>query len=546
MNFLFRVIYAAHANGTHHKLALDALRELSCEDAPAWRAVFLRDVELYLQGSKAPDKEFKDFKNHVLHVREGFWGGAPEKVENWYAKAVRALKEGNFSEAVWCAGVLSHYYTDPIHPFHTAQSEAESNIHRAVEWSISKSYETLRTRGKELARPDIILGSGETWLRDLVIAGAEYANEDYERLIAHYNFDLGVVDPPAGLDATAQDLVGRLLVYASSGLAGILDRAIIEAEVAPPRVDLALPTVLATLKIPVKWVTRKMSDAAEARAVERMYDELQETGRVEQTLSDDDRTIRRLHANEVGEPDQARRQREREARRSERRVPHGAVALPSVASMDAASDMPRKPSLRRQGPTAVTPPSDGSAGRANRTDLVTGTAVPVTVLRAGDRNTPSRRAEQRTTATATPSSQRCYLNETDEIEAAPSIGPKTAARLNGAGVFTVTDLLKSNPDELADRVNARHIRPAVIVDWQDQARLVMEVPGLRGTHAQLFVGAGLRTIEDIALADPSDVMAAMLKFAATREGQRLLGSGSAPDLERVTNWIRSAERALAA
>ncbi len=24
------------------------------------------------------------FKNHVLHVRDNFWGGAPEKVESWY------------------------------------------------------------------------------------------------------------------------------------------------------------------------------------------------------------------------------------------------------------------------------------------------------------------------------------------------------------------------------------------------------------------------------------------------------------------------------
>ena len=79
MNLLFRVIYAAHASGTHHKLALDALRHLECGDAALWRAVFLQHAETYLEGSKAPDKIFKDFKNHVLHVRDGYWGGAPEK-----------------------------------------------------------------------------------------------------------------------------------------------------------------------------------------------------------------------------------------------------------------------------------------------------------------------------------------------------------------------------------------------------------------------------------------------------------------------------------
>ncbi|MAI45774.1 MAG: hypothetical protein CBC34_007470 [Hyphomicrobiaceae bacterium TMED74] len=46
----------------------------------------------------------------------------------------------------------------------------------------------------------------------MVIAGAEHSNADYETLIAHYNIDLGVVDPPAGLDEVAKDLVGRLFM----------------------------------------------------------------------------------------------------------------------------------------------------------------------------------------------------------------------------------------------------------------------------------------------------------------------------------------------
>ena len=77
MNLLFKVVYAAHANGTHHKLALDALRYLECDQGDAWRAVFLKHVEAYLDGAKAPDKEFKDFKNHVLHVRDNYWGEWP-------------------------------------------------------------------------------------------------------------------------------------------------------------------------------------------------------------------------------------------------------------------------------------------------------------------------------------------------------------------------------------------------------------------------------------------------------------------------------------
>jgi len=517
MNLLFRVVYAAHANGTHHKLALDALRYLECDDAPSWRTVFLKHIEAYLEGSKAPDKEFKDFKNHVLHVRDNYWGGAPEKAESWYQLLVRALREENFGEAAWCAGVLSHYYTDPIHPFHTTQSEAESNIHRAVEWSISKSYNEIRQTGLKQGLPEIDAGSGETWLKDMVIAGAELSNRDYETLIARYNFDIGVVDPPGGLDDTCRDLVGRLVVYASCGFARILDRAIAEAGVEPPSVNLTLDSFLATLKIPVKWVARKMSDAAEARAVESMFDELQATGRVDQTLSEDDRTVRDLHAKEVVAPEAERRRSQRQARRNDAPLPQG--------------NFPRKKSANKSTTQPPRKLQEITASQIQPADLPI--TQPLQVVEQ-----PVAKPEKRP--------QRPYLQLADDVEAAPSIGPKTADRLLAVGVQSIDDLLKAKPEELAEQLATRHIRPATITDWQDQTRLMLEIPGLRVTHSQLFVGAGFRSVEEIAFADPADIMAGMLKFAGTREGQRILGNGTAPDLEAITGWVNAAGEAIAA
>ena len=118
MSMLFEIIYATKTNGSHHRLAMDALRHMESDQSNDWQRLFLKHVDLYLEGSKAPDKEFKDFKNHVLHVGDEFWGGAPQKASAWYEKFVRALKDKQFEEAVYCAGVLSHYYTDPIQPFH--------------------------------------------------------------------------------------------------------------------------------------------------------------------------------------------------------------------------------------------------------------------------------------------------------------------------------------------------------------------------------------------------------------------------------------------
>ena len=300
MNLLFRIVYAAHASGTHHKLALDALRHLECVDADHWQNLFLTNAKLYLEGSKAPDNDFKDFKNHVLHTRDGYWGGAPEKVRSWYNHLVDALAQQDWPTAVYCAGVLSHYYTDPIHPFHTGQSEAENNIHRAVEWSISKAYDELRKLGEiEFPNIDAELPPGPNWLAQLVCRGAEKANGHYEKLIAHYDIQRGVIDPPTGLDRVAKRVVAELIRYATLTYAAVLCRAIEESNSHAPDVSLTAATLAAVAQTPFKLIARRIADKDERRLVERMYDELLATGTVEKNLTEDDRTVRDLHAAEV-------------------------------------------------------------------------------------------------------------------------------------------------------------------------------------------------------------------------------------------------------
>jgi hypothetical protein len=201
MSLLYRIVYAAHANGTHHKLALDALARVQSANSERWQNLFLKYAKRYLEGSKAPDNTFKDFKNHVLHVRDDYWGGAPEKAQEWYGELLKALRGQAWSDAAYAAGVLSHYYIDPIQPFHTGQTEAENAIHRACEWSINRSYDDLAKLGRErFAQIEVAVPDGEHWLKDMVCQGAEASNRYYEKLIAHYDIHRGAVDPPAGLD----------------------------------------------------------------------------------------------------------------------------------------------------------------------------------------------------------------------------------------------------------------------------------------------------------------------------------------------------------
>lgn len=577
MSLLFRIIYATHANGTHHKLALDGVRRLAGVDAERWQRLFLKHAELLMQGSKAPDVEFKDFKNHVLHPGDAYWGGAPEKVASWYALLIDTMRLGDWPQVAWCAGVLSHYYTDPIHPFHTAQSEAENAIHRAVEWSINRAYDGLLAEG-EAANPllDVVIPSGPDWIHDLVCQGADTSHRYYERLIAHYDITRGVVDPPAGLDSVSRRLIGELLVYASRGFARLLERAIDEAGVSAPDVSLGVDTVLAGLKVPMKWITKKLADAEDRRIVEAMYDELKATGKVDAALPEDDRMVRDLYAREVALPKAAAR-----AAARKQRLPAPATALPTRLTVHAitpaaAAGIATAPPRTLAAPSnAATAAPDGVApdkGREQpslrnalaalspsprRAGPLAAPSLPETPPAAADRPLPdvpaaappasaSEMGSQSAERAAADRPARVHLAIGDQVEAAPSIGPKTAERLIAIGIATVGDLLAADPAAAAMRIGARHITPATIADWQDQARLVLSVPELRGTHAQLLVGAGYRTLEAIAAADPTALSAAVLKFATTRDGERVLRSGDPPDIERIKTWIESATTALAA
>ncbi len=129
--------------------------------------------------------------------------------------------------------------------------------------------------------------------------GAEFSHRYYEKLIAHYNFNIGAVRPEEGLDDVGRGIVAELLMYAADGFGHILDRAIAEAGIAAPDVSLTLESVIATLNIPAKWIEKKLTNAEDRRIVQAMYDELQATGKVEHSLPEDDRVIRDLHKREV-------------------------------------------------------------------------------------------------------------------------------------------------------------------------------------------------------------------------------------------------------
>ena len=130
-----------------------------------------------------------------------------------------------------------------------------------------------------------------------------------------------------------------------------------------------------------------------------------------------------------------------------------------------------------------------------------------------------------------------YLDLSDHVEAAPSIGPKTAERFEKIGVSTVAEFLKHTAESMEAKLDYKRISEKIIRVWQHQARLVCRIPNLRGHDSQLLVACGITEPETLATMQPQALYEIVAPFAETKEGQKIIRNGKNPDLEEVSNWI---------
>ncbi len=560
MTLLERVIRNHRCRSTHHYIAFDALSLIGGEEGEAWKSLFMVHHEHLLKGAKAPDAEFKDFKNHVLHVAEGEWGGARGMAQEWYARGVELLAKKRWSEAAYAFGVLSHYYADPIQPFHTGQTEAEGVIHRAVEWSIAKSRGEIDARIEANGYPDIEVPDGKGFVSDMVRAGAELSHKHYQTFIDHYDIDAGVADPPSGLDETMRTAIADLVGYATAGFAVILTRAVEEAAVAPPKVNLTLQGYIETLDIPLRWVMAKLEDAGDRRTVERMYAEFQKTGKVIKTLPADDKAIRALHAKQV-------RRIPLKQLNAEEIAPIGTLnenrlasaAKPAEAAEPVVDDVPPAELTEIARRDTAATPRRGLLGSRKRTaapepeieadidpeageeiESVSGELILDQPVEASVRPEPEVIAEP---AAEDGARRMASITRDDPVVDAPSIGRKTAKQLARAGITTIGDLLDCDAEMVELELNVRHITSEAIRIWQDQTQLMMDVPGLRVHDAQLLVGAGITTREDLANASARTIFELAMDFLATPEGERVLRDDQVLHEDEVEEWIEMAQDA---
>ncbi|HMO15047.1 MAG TPA: DUF4332 domain-containing protein [Pirellulaceae bacterium] len=147
-----------------------------------------------------------------------------------------------------------------------------------------------------------------------------------------------------------------------------------------------------------------------------------------------------------------------------------------------------------------------------------------------------------------PSTQRFFLEISDDIEAAPSIGAKTAERFYKIGINSVGDFLKEKANVLAAKLNYKRITEEVISSWQQQTRLMVQIPNMRVHDVQVLVACGLINATEIAKMDPKKLLAIVEPFVESKDGERVLRGNKKPDLQEVGEWIESAryQRALQA
>ena len=73
-NRLHAIIRRTHCQGTHHRFAIDALPMIRSDAGKRFTAWLLYYHRSFLRGAIDPDVRFRDYQNHILHVREGYWG----------------------------------------------------------------------------------------------------------------------------------------------------------------------------------------------------------------------------------------------------------------------------------------------------------------------------------------------------------------------------------------------------------------------------------------------------------------------------------------
>jgi len=522
MDTMVTILRAAHCKSTHHYFAIDSLWEVSTPRGIELADLLLANYSEYLKGAKDPDNIFKDFENHVVHVADGYWGGAAKAGKKWLNNVYGLLNAGDWKEAAYAIGVLSHYFTDPFMPLHTAQSPRETVIHRPLEWSVCCAYQEIHQVA--MSDTDLVpfdLPKGLEWLTDAIHRGAGIAHQYYEMLLDDYDMNEARRFPKVALGKDSKHALAQLFVTVQTGWGSALDRIAAESTVTFPKVSLTLSALLAGVKVPIKKIAQAIESAEHRKEVEKILDEYQRTGTVVQNVSPEQRKV------------QAVRKLKPELRPAPLDIERAMIEAPiSVAAFKP------DPVLMKTELIALATHFDSATFCPIAPETI---AAPKISIDAD----PTPTTSVLTSPPQEPSSDRKQLTLDSPIVDAPAIGPKTAARFDAIGCYTIAMFLDRTAEEIEEKLNVKWITARLVTQWQDQSRLSIQIKRLTAAGAGLLVHMGIHSAEQLAKQDSSQLHVQLLSLSQTNEGKRLTRDQAPPTLVNVERWIASARLRLA-
>ncbi len=551
METIVSILRAAHCKSTHHFFAIDSLWEVATPRGMQLADMLLANYSDYLKGAKDPDTVFKDFENHVVHVADGYWGGAAKAAQKWLGNVYALLKKGDWKESAYAIGVLSHYFTDPFMPLHTAQSPRETIIHRPLEWSVCCAYQEIHSAS--LSDPDLEpfeLPDNPEWLTDAIHSGAAFAHQFYELLLNDYDMNEARRFPKVALGIDSRKALAQIFVKVQTAWGGVLDRIASDSPVTLPRQSLTLPTLLAGIQTPAKKIVQSIERSENRKEVEKILEEYQRTGTVVRNVSLEQRkvhTVRKLKPDLRPAPTDI--ERALIAASDASKLTRDNASANSTEEL--VSDVPLPP--------IVPQPILAATTKAAATDTKSPTIEPVVLTQqkppqadtdsdSSKKPTPTQIVEKnsnlridRPSKAPEPCSTRSRLTVDSPIVEAPAIGPKTAARFNAIGCHSVGQFLERDAIEIVEELKVKWITVSLVQQWQDQSRLSIQIDRLTAAGAGLLVNLGLYSAEKLAKQSPAHLHQQIESFALTNEGKRLLRDKAPPPLKTVERWIASAK-----
>jgi histone H3/H4 len=231
LDFVLSRLRRSHCRSTIQAIAIDALRHVS---TPAGRRLvswMTFNHRLFLRGVNDPDRRFRDFQNHVIHVTDGYWGGAPRVAHRWYDRLLNSLVDGQMSDAAHAAGVLCHYISDPLTPLHTEHCQHACVLHRPIEYAINLAYDDLyRLWNDDPQHALTDLPNSRVWLGEMILRGSARANQHYWTFLSDIDLEQVMSRPRDCFGNRFASSAAEMLGRSVTAIARTLERAAQECE----------------------------------------------------------------------------------------------------------------------------------------------------------------------------------------------------------------------------------------------------------------------------------------------------------------------------